>query len=218
MSEIPISGRTDDVASRIARRALAKRGAGYTNEVRCLLDAALEVMKQRGTSSRPRVADIVRAAGLSNEAFYRHFPSKDALVAALLEDGTERLYSYVAHQMSKEPTPEGRVRRWVQGVLSQACEESAATTRAVLWNAGAVSEVSGSAPPVPSDRLAELLSEPLRELGSADPAFDASLAAYATFGKLGGHLGSGNQPTDRDIRRVTAFCLRMFTPADGEPA
>lgn len=218
MSEIPVSGRTDDVASRIARRALAKQGVGYTSEVRCLLDAALEVMKRCGTSSRPRVADIVRAAGLSNEAFYRHFPSKDALVAALLEDGTERLYGYVAHQMSKEPTPEGRVRRRVRGVLSQACEESAATTRAVLWNAGAVSEVSGSASPIPSDRLAELLAEPLRELGSADPAFDASLAAYATFGKLGGHLWSGNPPTDGDVRRVTAFCLRMVTPVNGESA
>ncbi len=31
-------------------------------------------------ASRPRVADIVAAAGLSNDAFYRHFPSKDALL------------------------------------------------------------------------------------------------------------------------------------------
>ncbi|WP_433155373.1 TetR/AcrR family transcriptional regulator [Actinomadura nitritigenes] len=42
------------------------------------------------------MADIVNAAGLSNEAFYRHFPSKGALVAALLEDGTERLHGHVA--------------------------------------------------------------------------------------------------------------------------
>ena len=51
-----------------------------------------------------------------------------------------------------------------------------------------------------------------------DPAFDASLAAYATFGKLGGHLWSGNPPTDGDVRRVTAFCLRMVTPVNGESA
>ncbi|WP_375040073.1 TetR/AcrR family transcriptional regulator [Actinomadura sp. NTSP31] len=207
-----------DVVSRIARRALAKRGADYAGEVRRLLDAALDVMKERGTASRPRVADIVSAAGLSNEAFYRHFPSKDALVAALLEDGAERLYSYVAHQMAKEPTPEGKVRRWVRGVLSQADEEIAATTRAVLWNAGAVSEVVGSTPPTPSDRLAELLPGPLRDLGSADPAFDASLAAYATFGKLGGYLWSESSPTGGDIERITAFCLRAITPLTGESA
>src|SRR6266705_5864308 len=120
----------NDVAARIAQRTLAKRGAGYASEVRRLLDAALEVMRQGGTASRPRVADIVAAAGLSNDAFYRHFPSKDALVAAILDDGAERLGSYLAHQMAKEPTPQGQVRRWVEGVLSQADEEIAATTLA----------------------------------------------------------------------------------------
>ncbi|WP_433249639.1 TetR/AcrR family transcriptional regulator [Actinomadura nitritigenes] len=148
------SGRADDVASRIAQRALATRGADDTDEVRRLLDAALDAIRQRDTTSRPRVADIVNAAGLSNEVFYRHFPSKGALVAALLEDGTECLHGHVARQMADEPTPEGKVRRWGQGVLSQARSETAASTRAVLWNAGAVNEVIGSALPTPSDRLA----------------------------------------------------------------
>ncbi|MFF0518244.1 hypothetical protein ACFYTC_06065 [Actinomadura nitritigenes] len=79
----------------------------------------------------------------------------------------------------------------------------------MLWNAGAVSEVSGSAAPTLSDRLAGPLSEPLRELGSADPAFDASLAAYATFGKLGGYLWSGISPrtaTSAGSRRSASAC------------
>jgi AcrR family transcriptional regulator len=217
VSENQISGQPGDVASRIAQRALAKRGANYTDEVRRLLDAALRVMKQRGTESRPRVVDIVSTAGLSNDAFYRHFSSKDELVAALLEDGTERLYSYVAHQMAKESSPEGRIRRWVQGVLSQACGEIATTTRAVLWNAGTVSQMIGSKPPTASDRLAALLSPPLRELGSADPVFDASLAAYAVFGKLGAYVWGGSEPTDHDIERITASCLRMITPTNRDP-
>src|SRR6202453_1435737 len=109
----------DDVAGRIVRRTLAKREDQYAIEVRRLLDAALEVIRRCGTSSRPRVADIVAEAGLSNEAFYRHFRSKDALVTALLEDGGERLQSYLAYQLAKESTPEGQVRRWVRGVLAQ---------------------------------------------------------------------------------------------------
>ncbi len=51
----------NNVPARIAQRTLAKRGAGYASEVRRLLDAALEVMRQGGTASRPRVADIVAA-------------------------------------------------------------------------------------------------------------------------------------------------------------
>jgi len=96
------------VAERIAQRTLAPRGAEYADEVRRLLDAGLEVMRQGGTDRRPRVADIVAEAGLSNDAFYRHFPSKDALVTAILEDGAERLCSYLAHQMTKSPDPRDR--------------------------------------------------------------------------------------------------------------
>ena len=135
------------VTARLARQSLERRGVDYEAEVRRLLDAALDVVRRCGTTKRARVADIVAAAGVSNDAFYRYFPSKDALFAAILEDGTERLQSYLAHQMAKEATPEGQVRRWVEGVLAQAADEDiAATTLAVLWNGGSVGEG------LPSDR------------------------------------------------------------------
>jgi AcrR family transcriptional regulator len=202
----------DDVADRIAQRALAKRGATYATEVRRLLDAGLEVMRTCGTTSRPRVTDIVAAAGLSNDAFYRHFPSKDALVAAILEDGTERLQSYLAHQMTKEPTPQGKVRRWVQGVLAQAADKDiASTTLAVRWNAGSLGEDMASGAPLPSGRLATLLHDPFAELGSDDPALDASLVAHATVGKLADYLWQRVRPTPAQIDHVATFCLAAVT-------
>src|SRR2546426_5260521 len=91
-----------DVANRIARQTMARRGPDYASEVRRLLDAGLDVMRTCGTASRPRVSDIVAAAGLSNDAFYRHFASKDALVAAILEDGAERLTGDLTHPLAKE--------------------------------------------------------------------------------------------------------------------
>ena len=51
-----------------AREALARREAAYAEEVRRLLDAGLAVMQRCGTTSRPRVADIVAEAGLSNSS------------------------------------------------------------------------------------------------------------------------------------------------------
>ena len=93
-----------------AQQRLAERGAQYSEEVRRLLDAGLAVMRRCGTTSRPRVADIVAEAGLSNDAFYRHFQSKEALVAALLDDGSTRLASYLAHQMEKPSTPQDTCR------------------------------------------------------------------------------------------------------------
>src|SRR6476620_1080023 len=102
MVEKSIPTSPNDVATRIARQTLAARGPDYSAEVRRLLDAGREVMRRNGTSGRARVADIVAAAGLSNEAFYRHFASKDALVAAILDDGALRLRSYLEHQIAKE--------------------------------------------------------------------------------------------------------------------
>jgi AcrR family transcriptional regulator len=202
----------NDVAARIAHRTLARRGTDYAGEVRRLLDAALDVMRACGTSSRPRVADIVAAAGLSNDAFYRHFPSKDALVAALLEDGTERLQSYLVHQMAKEATPDGKVRRWVEGVLAQAADEDiAATTLAVLWNGGSVGESLPTGRPSASRPLAVLLREPFADLGCPDPDLDAGLAAHAVVGQLSEWLWERARPSRAAIDHVADVCLAMAT-------
>lgn len=198
---------SSDVAGRIAGQTLAKRGADYADEVRRLLDAALEVMRRCGTASRPRVADVVAASGLSNEAFYRHFPSKDSLVDAILEDGAARLVSYLAHQMAKETTPEGQVRRWVEGVLSQTDDAVASTTRAVLWNSGSAGDGIASGRHFASAPLGALLHEPFAALGSPDPELQASLAAHATLGKVSDYLWQQTRPTRAEVDGITAFCM-----------
>lgn len=199
----------DSVAERIARSSLEKRGETYAREIRRLLDAGLELMRARGTGSKPRVADIVAAAGLSNEAFYRHFSSKDALVAAILEDGAERLRSYLEHQMDKEPTPEGKVRRWVEGVLDQAVDpEIAASTLAVLWNAGGATSGQSAM----AVALGTLLRDPLGALGSTDPELDARLTANAVVGSLSGWLESGHAPTTAQVDRTVEWCLAAVSP------
>jgi AcrR family transcriptional regulator len=198
---------TEDVASRIASKTLASRNADYASEVRRLLDAGREVMRERGTGGKARVADIVAAAGLSNDAFYRHFNSKDELVTAILEDGTIRLRSYIAHQMGKARSPEARVRRWVEGVLSQAMDEDvAAATLAVLWNAGGADHPRGRSSA--TGPLATLLVEPLSELGSEEPALDASLAAHAVVGHLTDHLLAGSRPTPAEVAHIAQKLAR----------
>jgi AcrR family transcriptional regulator len=196
-----------EIAARIAAQTLTKRGTDYASEVRRLLDAAFKVMGEQGTQARARVADIVAAAGLSNEAFYRYFPSKDALVTALLEDGTERLTRYTEHQMGKETTPEGQVRRWVEGVLSQTREKAAATTLAVLWNGGSVGTGVRAGRHNASIPLAALLHEPFAAMGSTTPEMDASLVAHAALGKVSDCLWAGKRPSRDEIEHLTEFCI-----------
>jgi AcrR family transcriptional regulator len=206
MSTPPPEG--PDVAATIAQRGVAAREQRYAEEVRRLLDAGLAVMRSCGTASSPRVADIVAAAGLSNDAFYRHFSSKEALVAAILEDGTVRLVGYLRHQMAKARTAEDRVRRWVDGVLAQAADaDAAATTRAVMWNGGSVSERVASDRPSTAASLATLLAEPFEELGSAAPSADATLVAHAVVGVMSDHLTHRTRPTRREVDRIVDFAL-----------
>ncbi len=204
---IPSGG--DDVAARVAQRTMAGREAGYSAEVRLLLDAGREVMRRNGTSQRAKVADIVVTAGLSNDTFYRHFPSKDALVAAILEDGTVRLRSYLAHQMAKESEPVAQVHRWVDGVLAQAVEEGvAATTLAVLWNAGSAGDrLSSSASSTP---LADLLVQPFVALGSEHAPLHASLAGHAVVGALADHLWARTRPQASDVEELCAYVVRAL--------
>ena len=196
-----------DVAGRVAQQTLARREAAYAEEVRRLLDAALEVMRACSTTSRPRVADIVAAAGLSNDAFYRHFRSKDALVAALVDDGALRLQSYLDHQMAKESTPEAKVRRWVEGVLSQAKGEVAATTLAVLWNGNSVTAGTAPGRETASAARGALLHVPFAELGSTRPELDATLVTHAVFGRLTEHLWEGTHADRGEVDHLVAFCL-----------
>ena len=165
------------------------------------------------------MADIVAAAGLSNDAFYRHFPSKDALVAAILEDGTERLHELPRPPDGQGATPADKVRRWVEGVLSQAADDDiAATTLAVLWNGGTLSERLGSSRSAPAASLAPLLREPFAQLGSRSPDADAVLAAHATVGTFSDFLSQRTRPTRAEIDHIAEFCLAAVTTPPRAPS
>jgi len=124
----------------------------------------------------------------------------------VLEDGSDRLHGYLAHQMAKETTPEGQVRRWIEGVLSQADGEIAATTLAVLHNAGGVGDGRASGRHFASGALAELLHEPFAALGSSDPELDASVMTHAVLGKLTDHLWQRTQASPAEAEHIIALC------------
>lgn len=195
-------------ATRIARRSLADREAEYSDEVQRLLDAGLAVMARSGTSASPRVADIVSEAQVSNDAFYRHFSSKEDLVLAVAEAGAERLVSYVSHQMSKQSDPRRQITTWVNCIMQQAADPSIAEpTRAVLWNAASVSDRSRADKNDAYADLAEILIEPLTECGSNDPRRDADAITATVFTLLQRFLRDRIEPSQEDINHLIGYCL-----------
>jgi AcrR family transcriptional regulator len=196
------------LAEQAASRAADSRARVHEQEVRRLLDAGLALMREGGPERPPRVADIVAAAGLSNQAFYRYFASKDDLVAAVIDEGQRRLLAYAEHQLAKERTPEGQLRRVVRAVADQAGDpEVAAATRAVLWNAGKASDPAGDRSRELHDLLVALLLPTVVALGSRDPDRDARATVAAVLSLMLDHLWRRTSPDKKDLDHVVAFCL-----------
>ncbi|WP_374377367.1 TetR/AcrR family transcriptional regulator [Dongia sp.] len=56
---------------------------------RQILDAASKLFREKGFEA-VTVADVMAAAGLTHGGFYRHFASKDALIAAAIAEALDR--------------------------------------------------------------------------------------------------------------------------------
>lgn len=67
-----------------------------------ILDAAAQLLRERGIESTS-VADAMKAAGMTHGGFYRHFKSKDDLVAAAFRHAVNDVVS----EMEQQTTPDG---------------------------------------------------------------------------------------------------------------
>ncbi len=117
------------LSRRPVRRALAKRYASYLDEVNRCIAAGVAVMQRTGNFA-PAVRDVIAEAGLSNQAFYRLFPSKEDLLLAIIDAGTRQFDDYLKRRMSHVTDPVDRLREWVRGFAAQAISPvAAAATR-----------------------------------------------------------------------------------------
>jgi AcrR family transcriptional regulator len=200
------------LAEQAAQRSTADLVAARAREAQALMDAGMALMVRHGTERRVTVAQIVRASGLSNQAFYRHFSSKDDLVAAIVDAGARRLASYLEHSMAAEATPRDQVRAWVRGVLAQVTDpELAHATRAVNWNGAALAGRADAAARASGAHVWQVLVEPVRAVGSAEPERDAYLIGKLVFAVLYEALWADEPPDDDDLLAVEAFCLAGLT-------
>jgi AcrR family transcriptional regulator len=66
-----------------------------------LLDVARVVIAEQGVQASLR--DIARRAGVGIGTLYRHFPTREALIAAIMEDGMRRMGAHAAELTESEP-------------------------------------------------------------------------------------------------------------------
>ncbi|MET0900638.1 MAG: helix-turn-helix domain-containing protein [Mycobacterium sp.] len=182
-------------------RALDTRQRGATEEVEKILAAAVRVL-ERTAPAPPRVSDIVAAAGTSNAAFYRFFAGKDDLILAVMERGVGMTADYLRQQMARHEEPADKIASWVRGALAQVGEpRRTARSRAVLGQFAATPDGQITAP------MRDLLLEPLRALGAADPGRDADAVFTTVAGAIRRHTASATQPDGTEVDHLVRFCL-----------
>jgi len=194
------------VAEQVASRSLAARQEAYTDEVQRLVAAGYVVLRRTGGLD-PRVADVVREAGLSNQAFYRHFRGKDELLLAILDDGQRQLVGYLEHRLAGVEPGAAQVRAWIEGVLEQARNRTAAeNTRPFALGSARLADRF----PEEMARSRESVVAPLRAAVTAaggDPERDTDAVYQLTMGTMNDALVRRATPSKADVAHVVAFAL-----------
>lgn len=171
------------VAERSVERAMERRRAAYEDEVRRLVDASFSLIREEGRLE-PKVGEIVAEAGLSNQAFYKHFRSKDELLLAVLDEGIGLLRAYLEHRIEKQEDPVERIRSFLSGLLEQALNRDAAhATRPFALSRVRLSELFPSEVRESEHQLETMLAGLIRDAVEAGelPDADADRSAAITY-------------------------------------
>jgi len=208
-----VAGPAASALDRAVDRALERQRAAYAREAERLVQATLRLIQQRGVLE-PGVAAIVRTAGLSNQAFYRHFRSKHELLVAVLDEGIRLLATYLEQRMARVASPGEQVREWIRGICEQALHpRGAAATRPFAVGRA---EIAARFPEEVA-RSERQLTEPLRralaaaraagELPGVDPQRDTEALHHLAMGWMEARLEAPGFARREDAERIVAFAL-----------
>jgi TetR/AcrR family transcriptional repressor of nem operon len=144
-----------------------------------IIQAAAKQIRRGGLDSLS-IADLMKQAQLTNGAFYGHFPSRAALIAAALEraiDESEMTYWKVG------PSPEsGAVEAMIGRYLSAAHRDSLDGGCAVAALGGDVARSDAEeVREITAHRMNTALAAMTEAMGGGPEAENASLAAWSTM-------------------------------------
>jgi AcrR family transcriptional regulator len=183
-----------------------------------LIRAAWTVVRRSGFDG-VKVQLVMKEAGLSARTFYRHFPDKDSLLIALIEDeygaASRRLRQAVADAPDE---PAAQVAAWIREMLL-AADDPARAPRTRLFSSYHL--LMGRFPGV-LIRSTQMILDPLEnsirqgqergEFGGDDPHPDAQQVGRLAAGALTEYLaGAGESPEIEVLIDSTArFALRAL--------
>lgn len=86
------------------------------DERSAIIHAAHRLIGRSGTAATP-IESILRVAGVNRRIFYRHFPSKDALVLAMQQQAGEIVQAALRGAVDATPTARAGAVAWLEEML-----------------------------------------------------------------------------------------------------
>lgn len=174
-----------------------------------LVEATFRVAADTG-DAQPPVRAILREAGLSRQALYRCFGSKDELMAAVLVQGRRLLAGYLAARMARAATPEDKVRAWITGLMRQAQAATERTRPFIVTPPDPATDHQAATERELSAILAGAIADGVAEgtFASPDPLATALLIHDFVFASMRRHLVRDESPTRDAIQQLCDFAAR----------
>jgi AcrR family transcriptional regulator len=171
-------------------------------------------MREQETAD-PTVNDILSRAGLSTAAFYRHFPTKEDLLVALLEQAHLMTAAHIERRLSASDDPLERIELWIRAMFDLVrTKQSLASNRPLLLAHPRLLQQFPHEISTGFGVLAWPLQTAISEaraaagLPAGDPALDSRLALNQVFGILIDSAAMGSAPTADLIDAVVSYTVR----------
>lgn len=208
------------VAGRAAQSA--KRMEQYRDERDRILQAAFTLIGRDATPRTTSVAEILREAGLSTRAFYRHFSSKYELIFAMYISAADRLGDELSAAVAAAPGPPEALEAWIRGYLAvvfdpRRARQTDALSTMEFRTAPNFDAVRQEQTGIHRTMLAEVIRSGKRLgafPGATDPEEDARAVLSVINGLVDARLAGAHTPTWAE---ATTHTTRLFLRAFGYP-
>jgi AcrR family transcriptional regulator len=181
---------------------------------RAIVTAAAESVREQGVRGLS-IADVLQRAQLSTRAFYRHFESKDQLVAAVFLEMARVEMRRLKRQMAKSSGPVEAVAAWIDRRLDLAFDENIKSDLRHL-SLEAQSQMFAS-PELIQPAYAEMLQPLIDQLErgmklavfhDVDPVSEAQAIQGVVWASTERQWAAGDCERTDVRARVLRFCLR----------
>lgn len=176
-----------------------------------ILAAASTVLREQGVDGLG-IAAVLDRAGLSTRAFYRHFGSKEELVAAVFLESARVETRRLRRRMASATTEIEAVTAWIDGRLDLAFDDSIGSDLRRLSL-----EAQSQSPGLVQPAYAEML-KPLRDalqrgrqagvFNHIDPVSVAQFIHGVVWAGINEHWATGDCDRSELRDRILRFCLR----------